>query len=146
VPRSPQCCFREPHEQQKPGFAPLVHSGRLRLSFLDLKDEDTAIAAAVRVPVCCDHGPVSAVGIGGSQALGLLVVRSRIADERRQAAPIMRSWAYNTSVRCVAERSHMALAPSLASSLALRPAFRLIRVWPPAGWHGIVPRALGRLI
>jgi len=52
---------------------------------------------------------VSPVGIGGGQALGLLVVRGRIADERH-GGPIMRSWAYNTSLRRVAERlAHGAL-------------------------------------
>jgi len=42
--------------------------GRLRLTILDLKDKDAAIAAAVRVPLCCEHCPVSPVGIGGGQA------------------------------------------------------------------------------
>ena len=60
---------------------------RLRLALLDLKDEDAAIAAAVRVPVCCEHCPVSPDGIGGGEALGLLVVRGRIADELRHGGP-----------------------------------------------------------
>ena len=59
------------------------HGGRLGLAHLDLKNEDAAIVAAVRVPVCCQHCLVLPDGIGGGEALGLLVVRGRIADERR---------------------------------------------------------------
>ena len=69
------------------GTRPRQQGGRLRLTILDLKDKDAAIAAAVRVPLCCEHCPVSPVGTGGGQALGLLVVRGRIADERRHSGP-----------------------------------------------------------
>src|SRR5271167_1531657 len=63
------------------------HADRLRLVLLDPKDEDAGVAAAVRVPVCCEHCPVSPDGIGGGHALGLLVVSGRIADELRHGGP-----------------------------------------------------------
>jgi len=55
----------------------------------------------------------------------------------------MRSWAHNTSLRRVAVR----LADGARQKCGELPrpppqhAFRLIRVWPPAGCPGIVPRA-----
>ena len=92
--QSPGCCrgLAVSHGQSSRPSAKReaqCHADRLRIALLDLKDEDATIAAAVRVPVCCEHCPVSPDGIGGGQALGLLVVRGRIADElRHRGAPL----------------------------------------------------------
>ena len=96
------------------------HADRLRLALLDLKDKDAAIAAAVRVPVCCEHFPVLPVGIGGGETLGLLVVRGRIADERHHAGPHYALWGLQHQLAtCGGESSRMALAVSAVRRLAL---------------------------
>jgi len=96
------------------------HVDRLRLALFDLKDEDAGVAAAVRVPVCCKHFPVSPDGIGGGEALGLLVVCGRIADELRHRGPHYALMGLQHQLAtCIGGPSRMALGGSVARRLVL---------------------------